>query len=251
MDDQPQGDSQTLTQNDVRWRADGLYLPTNASKNGLVDETRQFLLAYAHLRNMSETRRALVDGELPQRSRATRETIVKVIQKRLVRWNTPPWVFDELTSFAQSPEPAALKVALLLHAARQDRVLYDLVQQVIVPWWRAGETQIIRADVQRFLDRAAADHPEVESWSWETREKLAGNLLTILRDYGLLSGAARKQIVEPIVPLPVAYHLARLLVEEGVPYAELARHPDWRLWLWDEERVSTALAEWRLPEYAR
>ncbi len=229
------------TAEDSRWRAVGPYRGTNASKAGLLEETRQFLLTYAHLRDLAATRRALLAEGLPQRARATRETIVLLIQQRLARWHPPAWVWGDLITFAQNESRESLQAALLLHVVRQDTLLYDLVQHLITPHWVGGEHQLIRADVQRFLDAQQPTHPEITRWSHATREKLAGNLLTILRDYGLLQGTAQKHLVEPVVPLPVAQHLVRLLRAEGIAPAALAAHPDWRIWLWDAGRAQAAV----------
>ena len=226
----------------ITWRATGPYLPTNASKAGLLDETRQFLLTYAQLGEPDATARELTNGGLPQRSRETRRTIVKIIKARLTRWNPPDWVLSELTAFAESHDTDALKSALLLHAARQDALLYDVVLHVIAPCWAEHVLEVSRADVQRYLDSVEPLHPEISGWSRETREKLTGNLLSILRDYGLLAGTATKRIVEPIVPSGVVAHLARLLIAEGLSTEELPLHPDWRLWLWEPERAARALA---------
>ena len=54
------------------WRATGSYVPTLSSKTSLIEETRQFLLTYARLGDVEAARQALVNGGLPQRSRATR-----------------------------------------------------------------------------------------------------------------------------------------------------------------------------------
>jgi hypothetical protein len=232
----------TLPPSAAAWRAVGSYLPTNASKAGLLDETRQFLVTYAKLRDVDAAARELTDGALPQRSRETRRTIVTIIKARLTRWDPPDWVLSELATFANSHDTDALKCALLLHAARQDALLYDVVLKVVAPRWAEHVPEVSRADVQRFLDTAEPSHPEIAGWSRETREKLAGNLLSILRDYGLLVGTATKRIVEPIVPSAVVAHLARLLLAEGLTAEELPLHPDWRLWLWEPARVARALA---------
>ena len=164
----------STSEDTTRWRATGSYLPTLASKTSLIEETRQFLLIYARLGDIEETRRALVNGGLPQRSRATRATIIKIVQVRLTRWHPPAWVLDDLITFAQEGHQAELQAALLLHTARQDTLFYDIIQQVVVPRWFAGERELIRADVQRFLDEVQLTHPEVTGWSHSTREKLSG-----------------------------------------------------------------------------
>lgn len=228
----------------VRWRATAPYTANNASKAGLVEETRLALLAYARLRDSAAVRRELLDGGLPQRSRATRETIVRVIQDRLTAWRPPAWFCDDLMAGAEAPEAPDLRLLLLLHTVRQDRLLYDVLQQVIWPHKQEGLNDIGRVDVQRFLDDALPTHPEIDGWSVATREKLAGNLLTILRDYGLLQGAqgsATKRIVEPVVSPRAAAHLARLLAEEGVDAREIPHHDDWRIWLLDGARARALL----------
>jgi hypothetical protein len=223
------------------WRAGAPYRPNNVSSAGLLNETRQFLRTYADVRDLAITRQQLIDGGLAQRSRATRTTLLKVIQRRLVRWAPPAWVWDDLIAFAQDEIFPSLPAALLLHVARQDLILYDVVQHLIVPRWQSGEHIVVRADVQRLFDEALPAHPEIDQWTYQTRAKLAGTMLSILRDYGLLQGTARKRIIEPIVPLPVAQHVLHLLRAEGIQESAIPTHPDWRLWLWDNGQVQSVL----------
>ncbi len=233
----------------TRWRTTGSYLPTLSSKTSLLEETRLFLLTYARLGDLETTRQALVNGGLPQRSHATRATIVNIVQLRLTRWNPPVWVLDDLIAFAQDGHHAEFQAAMLLHTTRQDHLLYDFVQQIVVQRWFAGERQFIRADVQRFLDSVQLAHPEVDKWSHSTREKLSRNVLTTLRDFGLLQGTASKHIVEPIVPLVVIQHLILLLQKEGIPPDQIAHHPDWQLWLWDAARAQKAIDNSHVEEH--
>ncbi len=223
------------------WRAVGPYVGTNASKAGLLDETRRFLLSYAQTGSFAATRQALLTSGLHQQSRSTRETITLIIQQRLGRWNPPPWVLADLVAFATDTRPAPLKAALLLHTVRQDTLLYDVVQKLLVSRWQEEEAFVIRSDVQGLLDAAYPDHPEIDRWSHATRAKLSGNMLTILRDYGLLQGAGKKRIVEPVVPEEVAAHLVRLLQAEGITAGERAYHPDWRIWLWSPDQAQATI----------
>jgi hypothetical protein len=71
------------------WRAHGSYSLRLASKTSLIEETRQFLLTYARLRDIEATCQSLVNGGLPHRSRATRTTIAAILQIRLTRWHPP------------------------------------------------------------------------------------------------------------------------------------------------------------------
>jgi len=219
------------------WRATGSYSPKLASKASLVEEAKLFLITYAQLEDLSATSKALIDGVLPQRSRETRATIVGILRRRLVLWNPPTWALDDLITFAHDANPDTLRLALLLHTARQERVLYDFVQQVIVPRWYSSIYKVMRSDVQGFLDSAQEEQPEVLGWSYTTRERLSSSVLTVLRDCKLLKGEVNKHIVSPHVPIQVAHHLVRLLLAEGIAEKDIAHHPDWRLWLWDEAQA--------------
>lgn len=219
------------------WRATGPYRAANASKAGLVRETQIALCLYARLGSSAAVRQYLLTTALPQPARASRESIVALLNTRLFRWQPPAWVWQDLLAAASAEDDLDLRTLLLLHAARQDCFLYDAVQHVIVTRWRQGDREVIRADVQRYLDAVSADHPEVERWSWATRKKLAGNVLSILADYGLLMGRVRRRIIEPVVRSAVAAHLERLLLAEGIRPEALAEHPDWQLWLWTADHV--------------
>ena len=238
----------TFTSGQTTWRATGPYVPTNSSNAGLLDETRQFLLVYAETKDVDATARRLRDGGLPQRSWQTRRTIVDFIRRRVAKWQPPVWVLDDLVAFARNPAPEALQAALLIHVCRQDALLYDLVQQVVVPRWQSGQVEIRSVEVQQFLDQAEPTHPKISGWSHETRKRLASSDLAILRDYGLLQGTAHKRIVEPVIPQVVVVHLVELLAAEGIPAEQLAHHPDWRLWLWEPDRAEQAIDEFAVGE---
>jgi len=230
------------------WRAAGPYHAASASKNGLVPETRLFLQAYENTGSLAAARAALLDGALPQRSRVTRTLIVRTIQSRLTRWNPPAWVLSDLVTASQQADLGLLRTLLLLHYARQESLAYDAIHHIIVPRWHSGDVQVRRDDVQAFLDRMVVQHSEIATWSYETRTKVSGNVLTTLRDYGLLTGSAVKRIKEPIVDKQAVEHLWRLLAEEGIPAQRIADHPDWRIWLLPKDRVERLIAHHRSRE---
>jgi hypothetical protein len=226
---------------ETRWRAVGSYLPTLASKAALLEETRLFLVTYGQIHDLEATVQMLINSTLAQRSRETRMTIIEVIRSRLTRWNPPVWVLEDLVAFANETSLDALRAALLLHVPRQDRALYDFVQEIIVPRRQQGDNRMLVADVQTFFDTAQAIHPEISRWGFETRLRLARGILATLRDYALLKGTVNKDIVLPVIPEQIVHHLIRLLQAENIPQTEMANHPDWCLWLWSPAQAQTAI----------
>lgn len=228
-----------ISMQQTTWRTVGSYLPTLASKAALLEETRLFLLTYDQKKQVVLTKQTLMRDILAQRSHETRALIAEIISTRLVRWNPPDWVLQDLVAFAKESDLDALRAALLLHVTRQDHLLYDFVQEVIVPRLQ-GDRRIVVADVQTFFDQSQKAHPEISHWSFETRLRLARGVLATLRDYGLLKGAVNKNLVYPNIPEHVVFHLIRLLQAEGIPETQMADHPDWHIWLWSSAQAAVA-----------
>ncbi|MBW7882629.1 MAG: DUF1819 family protein, partial [Caldilineaceae bacterium] len=161
----------------TQWRATGPFIASSALFSGILEETQLFLLTYAEQKGtivdrVETTKRLLVDGRLPQRSRSSRDSIVKRISRRLIGWNPPAWVLDDLAAYAAEPALLAFKAALLMHVCRQDQLLYNLVHEVVLPKWQEGHLGIDSTDVQRFLDVQVCNHPEIDSWTRQTRHRL-------------------------------------------------------------------------------
>ena len=78
-------------------------------------------------------------------------------------------------------------------------------------------------------------------WRESTRTKLAGNVLSALRDFGVLTGVQRKKLHQPVVTSDVVLHLCRLLDAEGLRGRALLEARGWRLFLWDIQVTSEAL----------
>ena len=96
---------------------------------------------------------------------------------------------------------------LYLHYALRDRLTFDFVTEVL--WNKGYQTRpaISRNDVLDLLDAKAPEHPEIGRWSESSRVKLAGNMLSALRDFGVLEGIQKKFLVRPSLPLSTAKHL--------------------------------------------
>ena len=226
---------------ETHWRTAGPYLPTLASKAALIEETRLFLVTYDQYNDLDATTQALLHNVLIQRSRSTRNIIVTIIKSRLVRWHPPDWILQDLISFAREPSLDALHTALLLHIPRQDHLLYDFVQDVIMAHRERGEMRVLLSEVQTFLDASQEEHPEIANWSFETRLRLCRGVLATLRDCGLLKGEVNKSLGLPVIPSNVVHHLIRLLKAENIPQEQLASHPDWQLWLWSPAQAQVAI----------
>lgn len=225
----------------------------NSSKGALLAEAHAVFRLLGAGATVAEAQAACLSGRvLHQRAWQTRRRIWHALNQRYFAWNPPQWVLADLADAARGATTDARFVGLAyLHYARRDRLTFEFVTEKLFARWSARNLRIRRDDVLDFLADCAEREPAVRRWRETTRKKLAGNLLTALRDFGLLVGVQRKKIQRPAVRPQVALHLWRLLDWQGLRGRALLEAPDWRLFLWDSDDVQSALARVELAEEAR
>ncbi len=219
----------------------GSYSARNASKGALIAETHQVFRAVASGKSVADLRAACLGGELLRQSaRETRNRIWDALYFRFFAWGPPTWIIRDLAAASQGEATSPAFVGLvMLHCARRDHLTFDFVTERLWSIWRRGGSEVRRSDVLDFLAEARDEQPS--RWRETTRTKLAGNVLSALRDFGLLRGVQRKTLQRPVVPPEVALHLCRLLYAEGLRGRSLLEAADWRLFLWNIDDTARSL----------
>jgi len=192
---------------------------------------------------LATVKEACLRGNILKNSaRNTRGRIWDAINWRFFSWQPPSWVLEDLqTAALDSPHRSErFKELAYLHYARRDRLTFAFVTERLFESWHARVHAVRRDEVWRFA---------VETFGFEavgrfresTRKKIASNLLSALRDFGILSGARHKTIQPPHLDPAVALHLCRLLYEEGYRGRPLIEAFDWRLFLLMPHDVTSVL----------
>lgn len=140
---------------------------------------------------------------------------------------------------ALATDHRAFRVACYYEASRTDRLLADFAEGPLWDWWNAGRLSIDLADVEAWLDELEA-REALPIWTSSVKTRAAQGLLSALRDFGVLRGAARghrKEILTPTMsPRGFAY-VAWREHEQGASSRALATSRVWRRWLLDPDRV--------------
>jgi hypothetical protein len=217
----------------------------NSSKGALVAETFAVFRALVDGFDIDDLRSAALETRLfRQVARETRRRIWDAIHWRYFAWNPPRWVIADLcSSTLTDPHDARFLGLVYLHYARRDRITYDFVADSLFHRWKDTQLVIRRDDVLDFLSNNHVASTESRAWSENTRKKLAGNVLSALRDFGVLTGVQRKVLQRPIIAPEVTLHLCRLLYSEGLRGRTLLESRDWHLFLWDLHDTSQALGQ--------
>ena len=221
----------------------GPYSTRNTAKGALVTEAGQVVTALARGMTVDQIRDAVLSGSLlTQRSVNSRKGVWDRIHYRYLTHRID-WIISSLIEALELGAHGAEFVSLLyLHYALRDRLTYDFVTEVL--WHKGYQNRplVPRNDVLDLLDAKALDHPEIARWTETSRVKLAGNMLSSLRDFGVLEGIQKKFFVRPSLPLSTAAHLLRILIVEGNRGREVLENSTWRLFMLTEQEVAATLA---------
>jgi hypothetical protein len=215
----------------------------NTSKGALLKEAQVVFREFGRGLGLPDLRRACLEGRLLRKGTTeTRTRVWDALHWRYFAWGPPHWVLSDLAEAAtDSTDRFVFPGLLYIHYVRRDRLTFDFVTEKLWPLWRTGTHDVRRDDVIDFLAESGSGQPA--RWRGSTRVKLAGNILSALRDFGLLAGVQRKKLQRPVVAPEVALHLCRLLDAEGLRGRSLLEARDWHLFLWDIQDTSQALAQ--------
>ena len=217
----------------------------NSSKGALITEAHAVFRKVRSGATPEELRVACFAGKvLRQAARETRRRIWWALHWRYFSWNPPQWVLADLGEASAGDVTDRAFVGLAyLHYVRRDRLTFDFVTDRLWARHHSKAPDVTRDDVLDFLASYECRDSGIKKWRESTRKKLAGNVLSALRDFGVLTGVQRKSLLRPVVPPEVALHLCRLLDCEGLRGRALLEAKDWRLFLWEPHDTSLALAQ--------
>jgi hypothetical protein len=228
----------------LRLRDLGPYSARNTSKGALLEESYQIVGALASGLPPEEVRKQAHEGQiLRQKARLSRTTIWKRVHFRLLAHGLQ-WVVEALKT-AQAAgrySPEFVSVVYLLYCLR-DHLTFDFITRWIWPRWNAGQTVVSPEDLLDYLDQASETQPQIRRWSETSRRRLSTSILAALRDYGLLKGVRKKEVVKPGLPLSTAETVVRVLTVEGRRGSEVLEDATWRLFLLSPNEVAHTMLQ--------
>jgi hypothetical protein len=139
--------------------------------------------------------------------------------------------------------PAALDRILYFHAVKSDRLLYDIVTEVLLPLKTQGITDIDVIEIEKTLAKWVSEGKTTSPWSENTIRRVTQGLLSTLRDFGVLAGAVYKRIAPAYLPVEVFAYIMFYLKQRQPSGAKLIAMPDWKLFFLPHEGVERFLIE--------
>jgi hypothetical protein len=149
-------------------------------------------------------------------------------------------VIAALKEFRSSPR--GFVEAYYYEATRDDGLLAACAEGPLYAWWEAGRVSVDVNEVVAWLGKLAVNG-ETPSWADSTRIEVARHLLAALRDFGILTGAVRKEFSRLSLSTAGFSYVAFRLHETGASSRALLASPVWRRWLLDQGRVTDLFHE--------
>ena len=187
---------------------------------------------------LEEINEKAVHGTLfTQRALLSRKRFWYMLQSRY--FDLPEWVLKEMIEvYRCGPHSQEFISLLYLHYALSDHFTFDFITEDLWEKWTRQQFDASRDDILKRLDNSAELEPQIKSWTEATRIKLAGIILSSLRDFGVLEGKQKKRLVKPVVPQKTVEHILHILTAEGVKGSDVLSDPTWRLFLCTESDVA-------------
>ena len=131
-------------------------------------------------------------------SRSRVEDVLAIFRQRYL---SDPAVTPALVSLVQGRlPPEAIDKILYFHAAQADRLLHDVVTEVLAPLHAQGRTDLAVGDIRAPVASWVEEGKTTGRWSEETTQRVVQGLLATLRDFGVLQGATTKRIAPTLLP---------------------------------------------------
>ena len=213
---------------------------TRLQKGGsLLDSMRALTLVWGEADSDADHVATNVIGR-PSRNRV-RDVILRAFIPRLVK-SQPHHLWR--VAAALERVGADRSVILPLHyyvTADSEPLLWDFVVEELFS--NAGtEREVTTVDVLRFIRRKPDELFGGRSWTDTVATKVARGLLAALRDYGILSGAAKKRLATLYLPVESFALIARIRYERGFRGEGAIRDAVWKLFFLERIGVERFMA---------
>jgi hypothetical protein len=137
----------------------------------------------------------------------------------------------------------ALDRILYFFAAQADPLLHDVVTEVLAHFQAIGKVDVTPLDIRTALIRWMSEGNMAGQWSENTLVRSTRELLSTLRDFGILQGANTKRLAPVYLPVEAFAYLAFYLQQRQPSGKRLLDDPEWQLFFLSHHTVERFFLE--------
>jgi Putative inner membrane protein (DUF1819) len=132
---------------------------------------------------------------------------------------------------------------LYFYSARADRLLHDVVTELLLPLKARGITDLNVTEVEKAVAKWVGEGKMTAPWGENTIRRVTKGLLSTLRDFGVLAGMVNKRLAPAYLPIEAFAYITFYLKQHQPSGAKLIGLPDWKLFFLSPESVERLLIE--------
>jgi Putative inner membrane protein (DUF1819) len=207
----------------------------------LLSDMRRLVVVWPEDGNVEDPSAYVLRALKKQSLSRAHDTFIRAFRPRFLEGEPPfSWKLARLLEDA-GVSADAIKAFYYWISARNERILYDFTVQELIEVRRSGIQRVRIEEVISWIKGYLQANGK--KWSPTVTQKVARGMLAALRDFGILQGDIVKTIAPRHCPSEAFALVAFCLSELGIVGRALIQHPDWRLFLFDENDVERAMLE--------
>ena len=188
--------------------------------------------------NLARFRRENIFGKA---SRSRIEDMLAIFRQRYVASTSVTKALVTLVQGGFSNE--GLDLLLYFHAAQADTLLHDTVTEVLAHFHSVGKIEVTPEDIRAAITKWIAEGRMISAWSENTLVRATRELLSTLRDFGILQGAVNKRLAPIYLPVEAFAYLAFYLQQRQPSGERLLEDPEWQLFFLSRHAVERFFLE--------
>ena len=167
----------------------------NIQKGGaMLDDTRHMIEVWDDDLDGASNLRRIADANMLGKASRKRsdDVLIRILGPRFVA--PGPEVIPALRALRD--DPRVFREACYYETTRDEDLLAAFAEGPLYDWYTTGRVGVTVEEVKSWLEALTKDG-QLPEWTDTVRTKVARGLLAALRDFGVLSGAVRKEFNPP------------------------------------------------------
>ena len=221
---------------------DTVYTSKIIKAGALIDDTKTMLANWDSTQSVKlNLNRLRNDNIFGKATRSRIEDILAIFRQRYL--TNPEIIKGLLPLIGTQALSEAVNRILYFFSAQNDRLLYDAVVELIAEKKQQGIEEINTQFLIDWITQLVTKQKTTTHWSEKTILRCSQELLSTMRDFGVLEGANTKRIAPFYLPLEAFAFIAFYENQSLSSGERLIHHPDWKLFFFSEKMVERFLME--------
>jgi hypothetical protein len=215
-----------------------------AHHGAYIWETKRLLETYIEHESYDAVKKAVLENNLLRKSSESyRKNILQEISRRY-DLDREGYTETPLVRAFKRPLTESLQEWILYYEFSREPIVTLLTTEFLYPEFHTGALTLQKEDVVEFLNQPGGEFPVIDSWSENTRLRVAEHYLAAMKNFDMLKGSKQKEFKYVYPPDELIVYVLYSLFEQDVTTADaVVEHPDWKLLLLTPEEVRDRLQD--------